>query len=278
MVGAWVAFEDDDAGEDGMMPAQRASRGFRAAAPSVPEIRLNFDVRNACLNDDGSRGYVQQRQSLLPDATLSRRMRPSAPPTSVIAAASLASASNAAPPSSPEPSTDDDEASARGSDADDDLNAAAPARATQEEAAVASDEDDERGGPVDVGIQVRQKSLDARRDPLSHPQAAPAEPAPTKAVHFASPAGFRRPEEDQYVRCMRKLDELESLVETQFRELVSGGYVADPLAAADAADSPLSTATLEAIEATIENAHHDLVSRGVLPRSAMRIFTEKDGL
>ena len=73
---------------------------------------------------------------------------------------------------------------------------------------------------------------------------------------------------------MDRLEELEGIVEAQFRDLSTKGFpVASPSALGLDSESPLRIEALNALEEAVEMQHKDLLARGALPGDSVKIFT-----
>ncbi|QDZ17745.1 hypothetical protein HOP50_01g02540 [Chloropicon primus] len=88
-------------------------------------------------------------------------------------------------------------------------------------------------------------------------------------------------DESGYSGCLDRLEELEEIVEAQFKDLSTKGYAVPPVGSTTLdgetlslrRGSPLKLETLEKLEKTVEKQHKDLIQKGVLPGDSLRIFT-----
>ena len=165
--------------------------------------------------------------------------------------------------------------------------------------------EDERESPArtvkDDSAQTDEVAREPQRIPSPHRRSAsplkPQEERGSGPTHTGAKEeetsrgfqGFSRTsrkwfDESGYSGCLDRLEELEGIVEAQFKDLSSKGYGENLATKARLYDgetldlsslgreAPLKLETLEKLERTVEKQHDDLIDKGVLPGDSLRIF------
>ena len=152
--------------------------------------------------------------------------------------------------------------------------------------------DENDGERAEDGAQESPREAELRDDsaqteamaPIQVPKAAAAASSCDRSSSPHVPLssffrGFERSnrkwfDESGYSGCLDRLEELEGIVEDQFRDLSTKGFpVASPSALGLDSESPLRMEALNALEEAVEMQHKDLLARGVLPCDSVKIFT-----
>ena len=147
----------------------------------------------------------------------------------------------------------------------------------------------EEGGPSPHVDGVAESSSEAKAKAVGEEKEEEEGAEPAAAVSGTSPHrerfdGFAKTnrkwfDESGYSGCLERLEELEGIVEAQFRDLHAKGYGV-PKPASIGKDGPLKLKLeeleeLEELERAVERQHRTLVDSGILPTDSLPIFAAK---
>ena len=140
------------------------------------------------------------------------------------------------------------------------------------------------GGREEGGVDgVAESSSEAKAKAVGEEKEEEEAAEPAAAVSGTSPHrerfdGFAKTnrkwfDESGYSGCLERLEELEGIVEAQFRDLHAKGYgVPKP---ASIGKDGLKLEELEELERAVERQHRTLVDSGTLPTDSLPIFAAK---